>query len=395
MKKKCVGCGKQIPSVALDCVFCRARQPLLADGEQPAVDPSERASLHATDATLVGLKFSDMEAAMKAAQAQAAGPAAEVAPAAAEAGHSNGDAYPSQAKLTAAMPAVVVPVGTPTAETPTVETQVVERTAEPEATPAPDREAAPSPLDDRPFGSLGRTVMGIGGAVLIALFFLPWHGLSSWQLLETLSGADFVRQIFYLTGGVVLLATAMLPLPFAFRAAIGAAVAATPVVLGAGGVLEGWRGVVAGLAILGLPATHLLRAQAKSSAAARILVAAAVAAVAILYLVPVSSVVPIASVFKMIGSGQVGPAVIGLFILIPLVFAGLSLLGLLGRDLTDVGVLLSVLSLLWAPVVVALRGLIVDDGTQLYVALAILWASATSALSLAQLLSLAARSSAA
>ena len=106
---------------------------------------------------------------------------------------------------------------------------------------------------------------------------------------------------------------------------------------------------------------------------------------------PISSVVPIVGVFRMISSGEVGLAVLGIFILIPLVFAGLSLLGLAGRDLTDVGVLLSVLSLLWAPLVVALRGVLIEDGTQLYVALALLWGSAISALSLAQLLSLAAR----
>src|SRR5262245_5963860 len=27
VKKKCVSCGKQIPSVALNCVFCSSRQP--------------------------------------------------------------------------------------------------------------------------------------------------------------------------------------------------------------------------------------------------------------------------------------------------------------------------------------------------------------------------------
>jgi hypothetical protein len=54
-------------------------------------------------------------------------------------------------------------------------------------------------------------------------------------------------------------------------------------------------------------------------------------------------------------------------------------------------VLLSVLILLWGPVMVALRGLLMDDGTQLYVAICLLWASAISAVSLAQLLSLAAR----
>ncbi len=249
--------------------------------------------------------------------------------------------------------------------------------------------------EPRPFFGLGRSVMGIGGVVLIALFFLPWHGVSSWQLLETLSGADFVRQLFYLTGGIVLLSSAVLPLPFAFRACIGAAVAATPVLLGAGGVIDGWRGVVAALAVIGLPATHLLRSRAKSSAAARGLVMAAVAAVMILYLAPIPRGVPIVVVLNdLIRSGDIGLAVMGIFVLIPLVFAGLSLLGLMGRDLTDVGVLLSVLILLWAPTVVALEGLVTDDYTQLYIALALLWASATAALSLAQLLSLAARNDA-
>src|SRR2546427_808687 len=73
---------------------------------------------------------------------------------------------------------------------------------------------------DEPWAALGRLIMGIGGGVLVALFFCPWHGVSSWQLLETLSGADFVRQLFYLTGGIVLLAAAVLPLPFVFRAAV-------------------------------------------------------------------------------------------------------------------------------------------------------------------------------
>ncbi len=247
-----------------------------------------------------------------------------------------------------------------------------------------------APVEAEPWGALGRLIMGIGGGVLIALFFCPWHGVSSWQLLETLAGAEFVRQLFYLTGGIVLAASALLPLPFAFRAAVGTAVAAMPVLLGAGGVIDGWRGVVAALAILGLPATHLLRARAQRSQAARLLVLAAVGAIVLLYLVPTSSVVPIAYVFKgMIGSGSIGLAIMGVFVLIPLVFAGLSLLGVMGRDLTDIGVLLSVLILLWAPVVVALRGLLIEDATQLYVAVGLLWASATAALSLAQLLSLA------
>ena len=152
-----------------------------------------------------------------------------------------------------------------------------------------------------------------------------------------------------------------MPLPFVFRAAVGTGVAAMPVVLGAGGVIEGWRGVVAALAILGLPATHLLRSRAQWSTAARALVMLAVAAVALLYLVPVSSVVPIAVIFKMM-SRALGAAILRVFLLVPLVFAALSLFGVLGRDLTDVAVLLSVLILLVGAGRVALRGLVMEDG---------------------------------
>ena len=400
MKKKCVGCGKQIPSVALDCVFCSTKQPL--EGEVVVID---RAAASSTDPTqlertgdasaaqqpLLGMPTGELNAVVAGFNEHANGESAatgngvhDPAPASA-----NGQpAMPSQARLTAAMSAIVLPPETEEVAAASSAAVESKRASLPDPREGLARDEAP---EEQPFLNLARTVMGVGGVVLIALFFLPWHGVSSWQLLETLGGPDFVRQLFYLTGGIVLLTSAVLPLPFAFRALIGASVAATPVLLGAGGMLEGWRGVVAALAVLGLPATHLLHSKAKSSTAARALVMVAVAAVMVLYLVPISSVVPIVGVIKMIFSGEIGPAVMGIFILIPLIFAGLSLLGLMGRDLTDVGVLLSVLSLLWAPTVIALRGLLLDDGTQLYVATALLWASATAALSLAQLLSLAAR----
>ncbi|MDB4964373.1 MAG: hypothetical protein JWN44_62 [Myxococcales bacterium] len=375
-KKTCVGCGKQIPDTAVVCVFCSAKQPSsdpeLAEGAvDVAAAQAAIVSKHATDPTLLGLKASDVEAALSEKTADSRQPTAD------RPGNGASATHP-----TATMQVV-------TLDTPSVETDAIpEPTVEPPVH-AVGRQLSAVGSGDEPWGALGRLVMGIGGGVLVALFFCPWHGVSSWQLLETLSGADFVRQLFYLTGGIVLLAAALLPLPFVFRAAVGASVAAMPVVLGAAGVIDGWRGLVAALAILGLPATHLLRSRAQSSPAARSLVLAAVASVALLYILPVSSVVPIAAVFKMMGSG-LGYAVFGVYVLIPLVFAGLSLLGVLGRDFTEVGVLLSVLILLWAPVGIALRGMMMDDGTQLYVAVALLWASATAALSLAQLLSLAA-----
>jgi hypothetical protein len=382
-KKTCVACSKQIPSVAPVCVFCSTTQPI------PLVSPSEAAgdeagaaaataateattvvSKHATDPTLLGIKASDVHAAL--------GPGSATA----NTGAPPANGTPAATRPTAAMPLVVDEASSPST--------FDERDGVPVEVAPPEMQ--PPLVDAEPWAQLGRLVMGVGGLVLVALFFCPWHGVSSWQLLETLAGTDFVRQLFYLTGGIVLVACALLPLPFVFRAGVGALVAALPVLLGAAGVLDGWRAVVAALAILGLPATHLLRSRAQTSAVARPLALAAVTAVVLLYLMPMSSVVPIAFVFKMIASGSLGYAVLGLFVLVPLVFAGLSLLGVFGRDLTDIGVLLSVLILLWAPVTVALRGLMIDDATQLYVAVALLWASATAALSLAQLLTVAAAS---
>ena len=365
-KKKCTGCGKLIPSGALDCVFCRARQP--SESQQELLMEGET---HATDETSVGMPMGAL------ADAQAAG----ADPTAGTNGSGPGS-YPSQTRNTAMMSAVSL------AE-PTAEAQRTDEAKAPSGAPdaLPIAARPPLALSDRPFDSLGRTVMGTGGAVLIVLFFMPWHGVSSWRLLDTLAGADFVRQLYYLMGGLVLLATAALPVPFGFRAAVGAAVAAMPVFLGASGALDGWRGAMAALAVLGLPAVHLVRAPARSERVARAVVAIAIAAVAILYFAPSAKALPIAQVFRLIGSGQAIGVLMGLFVLVPLGFAALSLAGLLGREV-DAGVLFAVLCLLWAPVVLALRGFMVEDGTQLYVALALLWASATSAVSLAQLLSL-------
>ena len=366
-KKTCAACGKQIPDVAVVCVFCSVKQPTadpeLAEPTAAAatVEATEVLSKHQTDPTLIGIKASDVEAALA-----DGGEAAH--PPSTDGGTNGASSTRPTATMAALTDATDASIPEPTVEAPTRRMPIV---------------------DVEPWGGLGRLIMGIGGGVLVALFFCPWHGASSWQLLETLAGADFVRQLFYLTGGIVLMACALLPLPFVFRAAVGAGVAAMPVLLGAAGVIEGWRGVVATLVILGLPATHLLRSRAQSSPFARGLVLAAVAAVALLYVLPVSSVVPIALIFKMMVSG-VGAAIFAVFLLIPLVFAALSLFGVLGRDLTDIAVLLSVLILLWAPVGMALRGIMIEDATQLYVAVGLLWASATAALSLAQLLSVAA-----
>jgi hypothetical protein len=442
VKKKCVACGKQIPALALDCVFCSARQPATS------IDDGEELNRSHTEETMVGFTMDQLLARSAAKDADEAGQTSPMlgvatrevdavvgaigaAPAESEAKLDEAaqkGIVPSQAKLTGMMPALrpediaaaqaaAGGVEERAPDAPSAANGSAAKSAaahahavaaaaddddEPESieierptTARPDAGRAAEPPVAAgaafPFQRVGRTLMGIAGAVLLLLFLLPWHGVSSWQLLQSVGGADFVLHLFYLTGGVTLLLSALLPLPSGFRALIGVAVAATPVLVGASAILPGWRGILAAVATLALPATHFCRAQVKSSSLARLLVAVAGLAVLLLYLVPVSSVVPLVAVFKMIVSGEIGTMLFNIFMLIPLGFALLSLLGLVGRDLTDVGVLVSFVSLFWAPLFIALLGFARDDATQYYVALALLVASATAATSLAQLLSLAAR----
>lgn len=384
MKKACSGCTKQIPEAAQHCVFCGAKQESQAaveNAESPRAPSGDAAESSATSTavqiapqhasssragvTMLGLRVDDIQAELKAIQDGSA------------------DAGPAGAAAEVAAPSRPMPLDpTPTKGLPVVEGGTTQARAS-------------AFVDVGPFAQLARVVMGSGGLVLVALFLLPWRGASSWDLLETLAGADYVRQLYFLAGGAVLLANAVAPVPLLFRASVGALVAALPLVLGAEGLLDGWRGIVAALAVIVLPATHLLRMRPAGAASgpsldglARGLVVLAAALVALLYLVPTSQVVPLAYVLRLLGSGSVASFVVGLFISIPLVLAALSLLGALGRDLTSAAVLLAVIILLWAPAAVVM---FIDDGTQLYVAPALLWTSTTAALCTAQLLSFAAR----
>jgi hypothetical protein len=368
VKKPCVGCGKQIPEAALHCVFCGAKQAsadsaseaasaddvpsslgeaLRRAADGPPAPATSEAAAHPSKAgvTLLGLRVDDVQAAIAAHAARADAPVTPI------------PLDPTPARGLPVLGSVDAPASA---------------------------QQVPSP-----WSALVRLVMASGGVVLIALFSLPWHGVGSWQLLETLAGADFVRQFFYLSGGAVLFATAVLPVPNLFRAVVGVLVASLPLVLGAEGMVAGWRGVGAALVIVSLPATHLVRTlrSGRLDARARTLVMVAAGSVAVLYLVPVSQVVPLVYVARMLSSASVGPTVVGLFISIPLVLAALSLLGALGRDLASVAVLLAVLILLWPPAALLL---FVDDGTQLYLALGLLWTSAIAALCLAQVLTLGA-----
>lgn len=382
VKKPCAGCGKQIPETALHCVFCGAKQSgpeeaaaaavseavpsTLGEALQRAAEgapveaapaaPEVAAHSSKTGVTLMGLRIEDVQAAMREQAAEGGAPLAPLSL----------DPTPQR--------------GLPVIDPPTRLSGLPQAAAE---------GSFAASLAQSPQSALVRLVMASGGLVLVALFSLPWRGASSWQLLETLAGADFVRQLFFLAGGAVLFTTAILPVPNVFRAVIGASVAALPVVLGFEGLLAGWRGCGAALAIIALPATHLVRTRqvGRLDGVARALVVGAAVAITLIYLLPVSSVVPVVFIGRLLGSMSVTHTALGLFIAIPLVLAALSLLGALGRDMRSVAVLLSVLILLWAP---AAMLIFVDDGTQLYLALALLWTSAIAALCLAQLLTLAA-----
>ena len=84
----------------------------------------------------------------------------------------------------------------------------------------------------------------LGGAALLFVFFLPWQGAHSWEMLRYLQGPDFVRQLGLLIGG---------PLAYLAELCIGAPVLALLTRLG-------WAQrapVVVIAALLGMPAFGL------------------------------------------------------------------------------------------------------------------------------------------
>ncbi len=343
MKKACVGCAKQIPEAALHCVFCGAKQP-----SSPAVGEAEPTSD-------IGLRVEDIDK---------------------EIGSGEAERATQERRNTGAVLAGPSSDSTPVRGLPIL--------LEDPPTPRVQRRAQHRPSAP-PFAHLMRVVLGLSGITLLVLFNLPWRGTSSWQLIETLTGVDFVRQLYFLAGGAVLLLTALLPVPLLFRALVGATVAALPLVIAFASLLSGWHGVVAAVAVIALPATHLLRAPlAAFDRLGRASVVLAATVVGLVYVLPISSVMPISYLVRLLSSMSVTHTVLGLFLGIPLVLAVLSLLGSLGRDLASVAVLLSLLILLWPPAAVLI---FFADGTQYFVAVAILLTSTTAALSSAQLLS--------
>lgn len=307
--KACVACTKQIPSVAVVCVFC--------SGSQPCRDPE---------------------------LAEPEPPAPEVA-------------------------------ALPPPETP-AESEEGEGADAAESSGTDDESAWPEPsfAGAVPPTVLMRLLMTLCGAVLLALFFCPWHGVSSWRLLSILTGAAFAHQLSYLVGGVVLLFAGSLPLPPFFRAGVGLGWGALPLCLGAGGVSAGGPGILAALAVIGLAAQWLRRREEPSPGA---LGYVGVTALALLYVLPTPEGLPISLAFSLLFRGSVG---LGLFLLAPLALGALSLCE--GRR---GGLFLSALILAWPSLGVMWRGHSLGDATQIYVGVGLLWASGTAALCLSEL----------
>lgn len=286
-RKPCKKCKKQIPAIALDCVFCGAKQeapPLeellpaaltraketaarveaaQAEAQASGTDlSSDFADSFSTEPTLVGLKVADLAALgigapqpSKSHQSESSSDSLYGDPAPSNAAKSVfGDpVQPQQAKgtpppstkVTQAMQAVQpAPKAEPAdgkaaakAKAEPTKPEAGKAAAKVEAGKSAEAGAAARPMP------LSQTVSIGAGALLIVLFFLPWGGATSWQLLEHLGGRQFIRQFWYLAGGLTLVAAGGLPVPAQFRRVAIAAFAA-PLVLGGftngilGGILQ-------------------------------------------------------------------------------------------------------------------------------------------------------------
>ena len=389
LKKACVDCGKQIPQAAHDCVFCSARQP--NEPERPNLDAG---ALHfsSTDHTMVNLKLSDLHAALQAAAA------AELT-------------EPESPKPELPKPELPKPES-PKPEPPKPEPPKPEppRPMEPSDDSSVDLalDTASFPLltdssessdpsgrvvgdaialeGTRPFArgttdlgfiEVGRRAMLLAGVVLLLIFFLPWRGTSSWQLLGMLVGADFVRQYSYLSSGLVLTVAALLPLPFVFRSSMGLSAAMIPLSLGLHGLMQGWRALAGAVALVALIAVNILRTRGER---AQLLWLSTVVTVALLYLVPVQGELPLSAILGRAGGGAVGMAG---YLLLPLLFLALSSSSLRIGGIEG-NFVIGGLCLFWPLPLMLAYGAHIDDSAQVYLAIAICAASTTAALSLAQ-----------
>jgi hypothetical protein len=348
VKKACTACGKQIPSSALDCVFCGAKQPALNE--------------------------STPEMVMEAQPTPMASPV--VVPPASSSVSTSADAAPPP-DLALDPPRIDArPIGASLVDAnqnKAASTAAAELGADKGARPTPTRTPAQRARD---FEAISRPVTGLTGAMLILLFCLPWNGASSWQLLETLNGLDFVWHLLLLAGGGLLVTIAVCPLPAVFRARLGLGVAALLAVLCAPRLLDGGRGLFVAVAVIGLGALHLAPPRSLASRFSRLLGLVAAGA----------GLLVGARAILFEKGADTAMLVLGGFA--PLLLTGLSLLDLRRAKRNAKTLALIVAWLVWAPTLLVVGGAEgLDATTKIDGAIALLLSTATAALHLASLLS--------
>jgi len=279
----------------------------------------------------------------------------------------------------------------------------VEATARAPQTPAP-AEAPPGPVPGAPvvapaagpavaesavaaeapqtWSRLSRVTMLAGGAALLVLFLLDV------SLLGALGGMPLVLAIYYLIGGLLLLASPLLPMPDRLRAALATVVGAVPLFVTGPfvGDMGGWRGLAAALVLLVLPGALLLRSRVTASRLARWLVTAAVVLCGLIYLVPDDGVVPLSLAFGLIGSGALTGMITGVCFLLPLGLAVCTLTVFAGPGSTGLGTLWACLVLLNAAGAVIIGGELRDDQSLVHLGVGLLAAGAAAAVGVADLL---------
>ena len=172
--------------------------------------------------------------------------------------------------------------------------------------------------------------MALGGLFTIGLFFAPWGGTAeglvfSWDLLKGASGLDFIVRIYMVAGGLVMLAGALLPLPYLLRALVAFFLGAMPLILVRVGQVY-WNDWLAVGTLIFLIAALLHRRRFRGSKVARIFVFLGFVAIVAANVVPFKGSVPIVGLFKGLSSaGGFGLAISAL----PLYLLLISLLSLL------------------------------------------------------------------
>jgi len=243
-------------------------------------------------------------------------------------------------------------------------------------------EAALPPVAEHGWSRLSRVTMLAGGVALLVLFLVDV------SLLGALGGVPLVLAIYYLMGGLLLLASPLLPMPDRLRAALATAVGAVPLFVTGPfvGGMGGWRGLAAALVLLVLPGALLLRARVTASRLARGLVTAAVVLCGLIYLVPDDGVVPLNLAFGLISSGSLTGMITGVCFLLPLGLAVCTLTVFAGPGSTGLGTLWACLVLLNAAGAVIIGGELRDDQSLVHLGIGLLAAGAAAAVGVADLL---------